>query len=114
MRAQHSVKKQTTTAILGCAKPKDRGTPKGYCFKFHRGMECVANCAFKHLCYKCEGSHPVSRCNFRGQNRTSANCPLPANPNLKNRNLPTPVIILFIYLMIFFLSPSLVLYARLS
>jgi len=83
MRAQHSVKKQTTTAILGRAKPQDRGTPKGYCFKFHRGMECVANCAFKHLCYKCEGSHPVSRCNFRGQSRIPSHKPLPAKSHPK-------------------------------
>ena len=50
MQAQHSVKKQTNTASLGRAKPQDRGTPKGYCVTFHRGIECIANCALKHLC----------------------------------------------------------------
>ena len=78
MRAQHSVKQQTNAANPGRAKPQDRGTPKGYCFKFHKGMECIPNCAYKHLCYKCQGSHPVSRCNFRGQSRVTSNKPLPA------------------------------------
>ena len=78
MRAQHSVKQQTNAANPGRAKPQDRGTSKGYCFKFHKGMECIPNCAYKHLCYKCQGSHPVSRCNFRGQSRVTSNKPLPA------------------------------------
>ena len=78
MRAQHSLKKQVHPAGQGRAKQQDQGTPKGYCFKFHRGVACDAGCAFKHLCYKCEGTHPVSRCNFRGQSRPSSNRPLPA------------------------------------
>ena len=78
MRAQHSFKKQTNPAGQGRAKQQDQGIPKGYCFKFHRGVACDAGCAFKHLCYKCERPHPVSRCNFRGQSRPSSNRPLPA------------------------------------
>ena len=78
MRAQHSLKKQVHPAGQGRAKQQDQGTPKGYCFKFHRGVACDAGCAFKHLCYKCEGTHPVSRCNFRGLSRPSSNRPLPA------------------------------------
>lgn len=31
--------------------------PLGYCFKFSKGAECAV-CQYKHLCYKCEGSHP--------------------------------------------------------
>lgn len=80
MRAQHSFKKQSNPAGQGRAKQQDQGTPKGYCFKFHRGVACDAGCAFKHLCYKCEGTHPVSRCNFRGHSRPSSNRPLPAKP----------------------------------
>ena len=78
MRAQHSLKKQSDPAGQSRAKQQDQGTPKGYCFKFHRGVVCDAGCAFKHLCYKCEGPHPVSRCNFRGQRRPSSTRPLPA------------------------------------
>ena len=37
MQAQHSLKKQMHPAGQGCAKQQDQGTPKGYCFKFHRG-----------------------------------------------------------------------------
>lgn len=83
MRAQHSFKKQLTPAGQGRPKQQDQGTPKGYCFKFHRGVACDAGCAFKHLCYKCEGTHPVSRCNFRGQGRPSSNRPLPAKSQPK-------------------------------
>ena len=83
MRAQHSFKKQTNPASQGRSKPQDQGTPKGYCFKFHRGVDCDAGCAFKHLCYKCEGPHLVSRCNFRDQSRTTSNRPLPAKSQPK-------------------------------
>ena len=78
MRAQHSLKKQSDPAGQSRAKQQDQGTPKVYCFKFHRGVVCDAGCTFKHLCYKCEGPHPVSRCNFRGQRRPSSTRPLPA------------------------------------
>lgn len=58
------------------ARPKliGQSTPKGYCFKFHKGVECVARCAFKHSCYKCEVSHPVSQCNFRSWLSLFVNC----------------------------------------
>ena len=46
-------------------------TPKAYCFRFHKGRKCAPGCGYKHLCYKCEGSHPVSKCNFRGPSKTS-------------------------------------------
>ena len=78
MRAQHSLKKRSDPAGQGRAKQQDQGTPKGYCFKYNRGVACDAGCAFKHLFYKCEGPHPVSRCNFRGQRRPFSTRPLPA------------------------------------
>ena len=34
--------------------------------------KCPPGRAYKHQCYKCEGSHPVSNCNFRGQNKQSS------------------------------------------
>ena len=74
MRAQHSFKKQTNPA--GQEHPKQQGS--GYCFKFHQRVVCAAGCAFKHLCYKYEGPHPVSRYNFCGQSRLSSTRPLPA------------------------------------
>ena len=75
MRAQHSFKKHTNPAGQGRPKQQDQVTPRGYCFKFHWGVACAPGCAFKHLCFKCEGPHPVSRCNFRGQSRPSSTRP---------------------------------------
>lgn len=38
--------------------------PVGYCFRFHAGRECDAGtCAYRHKCYKCQGGHPVFKCN---------------------------------------------------
>ena len=46
-------------------RKKDRQTrakhPSGYCFTFHDGNRC-RGCDFKHECYRCEGSHPASKC----------------------------------------------------
>ena len=47
-------------------------TPKGYCFRFHKGRKCAPGCAYKHQCFKCEGSHPAANCNFRGQRKHSS------------------------------------------
>ena len=57
--------------------------PKGYCFRFHKGHRCLPGCAFKHLCLKCQGSHPVTKCNFRVSARPSSFQPQPA------KSLPT-------------------------
>ena len=52
--------------------------PKGFCVKFHKGYFC-AGCSYKHLCYKCNGSHKVTNCNFRpsngGQNTKATGAP---------------------------------------
>ena len=65
-------------AITGRLTGKVDTTRKGYCFRFHKGRKCPPGCAYKHLCYKCEGSHPVSKCNFRGPAKTSSFQPQPA------------------------------------
>ena len=65
-------------AFTGRLAGKVDTTPKGYCFRFHKGRKCFPGCAYKHLCYKCEGSHPVSKCNFRGPAKTSGFQPQPA------------------------------------
>jgi len=65
-------------AFTGRLTGKVDATPKGYCFRFHKGRKCPPGCAYKHLCYKCEGSHPVSKCNFRGPAKTSSFQPQPA------------------------------------
>lgn len=59
-------------------------TPKGYCFRFHKGRKCSPASAYKHLCYKCEGSHPVSKCNFTWPSQNlripASSCQVPALP----------------------------------
>ncbi|XP_028418481.1 uncharacterized protein LOC114543862 [Dendronephthya gigantea] len=50
--------------------PSKVSVPRGYCFKFHRGTFC-AGCDFKHICFKCNGSHRAVNCNFRANNRPS-------------------------------------------
>ena len=57
------------TTSQGRVPGKVDTTPKGYCFCFHKGRKCAPGCAYKYQCYKCEGSHPVSNCNFRGQSK---------------------------------------------
>ena len=78
MRSQQpSVRKPTATAPPNQSTNRDDSLPKGYCFKFIKGLKC-SGCAFKHLCYKCEGSHQPRLCNFRPQSGTSNNDSRPA------------------------------------
>ena len=59
--------------------------PKGFCYKFHKGVPCPRS-ALKHICFKCDGYHRTSSCNFRpSTDRRPANlCPLLPS-------LPTPI-----------------------
>ena len=54
------------------------GIPKGFCHKFHKGLECNG-CKYKHTCYKCNLSHPATRCNFRSGYQSSRHpCQVPS------------------------------------
>ena len=78
MRSQQStIRKPTATAPPNQSGFRDDGIPKGYCFKFSKGVKC-SGCAFKHLCYKCDGSHPPKRCNFRAKSKVFNNDSQPA------------------------------------
>lgn len=46
-------------------KPKPDFIPKGYCFHFHKDRKCNSGYANKHLCFKCDGCHPVTKFNSR-------------------------------------------------
>ena len=46
--------------------------PKGYCFKFLKDRKCLPSRTFKHLCYRCEGSHPIPKCTFRGSSKVAS------------------------------------------
>ena len=70
MRAQHSTASKPQT-LPGCLRSHEQGIPKGFCVKFHRGVQCVPGCAFKHLCYKFEGPQKASQCNFRSQSKNT-------------------------------------------
>ena len=52
------------------SKTRLDNSPRRYCFKFSKGAEC-AGCQYKHLCYKCEGSHPPKPCLFRARSKAS-------------------------------------------
>ena len=43
------------------AKHEDPYIPNGYCWKFHRGIQCPG-CSFKHQCFRCGQSHPIAKC----------------------------------------------------
>lgn len=70
MRAQHLVKRQYPLTSQQRRRQQDQSTPKGHCFKFHRGVNCDPVCAFKHLYYKCEGSYQASKYTFRGPSKS--------------------------------------------
>ena len=55
--------------------------PLGYCFKFSRGAEC-AGCQYKHMCYKCKGSHPPRSCLFRAHSKASKTPGQAAKPSI--------------------------------
>ena len=56
--------------------------PKGYCWKYHRGLKCIG-CSFKHSCPLCALNHQMVKCsNFRPSKRKSVSAIL---------QLPTPV-----------------------
>ena len=69
-------------------KGKADFVPKGYCFKFHKDRKCLPSCTFKHLCYRCEGSHPISKCNFRGSSKIASSQPRPAKSSLSASQPP--------------------------
>ena len=90
MRAQHSpFNKPQSLATSVQPKMHNHIPPKGYCFRFNRGVECAAGCNFKHQCFKCDGLHQASRCNFRAHRRPSTKQPQPSKP-LPAKSKPTP------------------------
>lgn len=57
--------------------------PNGYCWKFHRGVQCPG-CSFKHQCFRCGQSHPIAKCQQPKQSAGPGK-----KPNVSNsRNTP--------------------------
>lgn len=71
------------------AKHEGPYIPKGSCWRFHRGVYC-SGCSYKHQCFHCGESHPVTKCQ---QPKPSPNhgkkLLLPTT-----EAIPTPVVIL--------------------
>ena len=107
MRVQHSTASKPQT-LPGCLRSHELGTPRGFCFKFHRGVQCVPGCAFKHLCYKFEGPQKASQCNFRSQSKNTGKQSFLPSPNPQNLNLPTPIITERLVFLLSGYNPSLV------
>ena len=59
--------------------------PRGYCYKYHKGGEC-SGCAFKHSCFRCDGMHPATQCNFRTPSKCTNKPPLAAKSSATNSN----------------------------
>ena len=66
MRSQTSVLRKMPLQPPSSRTRSD--TPLGFCFRFSKGAEC-SGCQYKHLCYKCEGSHPPTSCLFRARSK---------------------------------------------
>ena len=73
-----------TSQPQGSKVPKYNAIPKGYCYRFQRGKEC-SGCAYKHVCFKCNGNHGGCSAIFVPQRDQP-------QPHLKqSHNLPTPI-----------------------
>ena len=77
LRAQSSPSaSKGSQSVTGRMNPNGFRVPPGYCFRYHRGLQCV-KCAYKHTCFKCSaGEHRAIHCNFRGPSK-----PYPKQPN---------------------------------
>ncbi len=45
--------------------PKSQQTKQGVCYKFNLPAGCMypsAKCRYRHVCKKCDGSHPQQKC----------------------------------------------------
>ena len=65
--------------------PSSTFIPKGYCRKFHTGIPC-AGCSYKHQCFKCNNTHPVTNCLFRVQRGSRPEPSLGARSRAPNPN----------------------------
>ena len=41
---------------------REASIPRGYCYKYHKGLSCTGPCRYKHVCFKCPAAHPILRC----------------------------------------------------
>ena len=65
LRSSYLPKKPSSSGAGSSKSGNFMSIPKGYCFRFHKGLTC-AGCSFKHTCFKCnKGTHRAVNCNFR-------------------------------------------------
>ena len=84
LKSQHS---------QGRSKPQDQGTPKGYCFKFHREVDFVAGVLLNISVISSKAHIQSVGVIFMARVEPLQTTPYLPSPNLKNYNLPMPVIV---------------------
>ena len=88
LKSQNVLRKTSPPQFSAPQRTKPDSIPKGYCFRFHKGRKCPPGCAFKHLCYRCEGSHVVTKCNFRDSAKLNHSQPQAAKSFLTQPSHP--------------------------
>ena len=88
LKSQNVLCKTSPPQFSAPLRTKPDSIPKGYCFRFHKGHKCPQGCAFKYLCYRCEGSHVVTKCNFRDSAKLNHSQPQAAKSFLTQPSHP--------------------------
>lgn len=84
MRAFHMPSVKPPVSRPAHSRSGGETPPTGYCYRFSRGKECSGGCSYKHLCFKCEGTHPPKQCsNFRPQSRPAKSAPASGSSTTK-------------------------------
>ena len=89
LKSQNVLRKTSPPQFSAPQRTKPDSIPKGYCFRFHKGRKCPPGCAFKHLCYRCEGSHVVTKCDFRDSAKLNHSQPQAAKSFLTQPSHPS-------------------------
>ena len=81
--SSHSFRAKLNTQPRKC-KVDGPFIPKGYCWKFHRGLH-YPGCSFKHQYFRCGRSHPIETCSQPkpqpGQRTKPSILPVRSTPN---------------------------------
>ena len=76
----HSFRAKTTTTS-GKPRATSPFVPRGYCWKFHKGMSCNG-CSYLHQCFRCGQQHTITKC--RQPSKSTA------GPNPTKFSIPHP------------------------
>ena len=81
----------------GKSKQTGQRIPKGFCWKFHKGVSCPG-CSFKHQCFRCGNNHPIPKCQQSYSKPPAGNLGIKptgsyyatSNRSRTNRSIPNP------------------------